>query len=114
MSDGQENTKRRNAPDEYKRITLEIDLEIPVWHDTGCDGEPVASICGPHESDFPWKIAPDAVSKELAQYVEDEFSFQLQEAAAKEAEAIAEDRKRFRGMSEDEYMERLRERRNEK
>lgn len=114
MNAGRKNTVKRNNPDEVRIVTLEIDIEVPVWHDIGFDDEPIANVCRPDDPDFPWKIRAEGVSPSMVEDLQQEFSTDLQEKAAKEAEARAEDRRGFRGMSEEEYMERLHERRAEK
>lgn len=111
MNAGRSNTTKRPPPDETRVVTLEINVVVPVWHDTGCDGEPIATVCRPEDEDHPWHIQPEGVSARLIADLEEEFSVALQEAAAKEAAERAEDRRGFRGMSEEEYMERLHERR---
>lgn len=110
MNDGRKNTVKRPEPDEIRVVTLEINVEVPVWHDTGCDNEPIANVCRPDDADYPWRIQSEGISPALIADLEEEFSEALQEAAAKEAAERAEDRRHFRGMSEDEYMERLYER----
>lgn len=110
MNDGKPNTKRRNDPDEYRRITLELDFEIPVWHDEDCDSNPIASIIRPDDAEYPWRLVAESVTPDIMQIVEDAFSGELQLQAAIEAEERADDRRQFRGMSEEEYMERRYER----
>jgi hypothetical protein len=106
MKGGKQNTRNRDEPNEYRRITLELDFEIPVWHDTDCDGEPIASVVRPDDAQYPWRLIAESVTPEVMKIVEDEFTEELQDEAAKEAAERADERRDHRGMSEEEYMER--------
>lgn len=77
--------KARPGPDEVRRVTLEIDVLVPVWVDKDADGYPSVTLAPASD----WRIPPevDALARRA---VEDAINEEITEEWQRKAQELSE------------------------